>query len=539
MVPRHPSENGLSTAFLDELGRLLRAAADNGVERPSNLHRAATLLAEGLDADRVSLVTPTGGGALRVVASSDPDTVGDLVTSLDRYPELHRVLAGGSPVLQSTEDGDSLAVVPIRLSDIAGVLRLSSHSRRFDGRDLERLLAVTAHLEQTLAGASPAPPQPGPWGTLATVLADAVVEVAIDGRITALFQGRRQRLPLSQQLVGRPISELLAHPGPAGPRPLTALELGEITAPESFEVVVQPPRATSVAATASVVRTDGLPPRSLIALLATESGDRTEAAAAERESRLRARLEESLEDLERTQLRLAEVESARHRFISASAHELKTPITVVRSYLEILLNDLGEGLTEEQLSFVRIAHESVLRLRRLVGDLVDLAALDSGRIQLDIGRVEVAPVLESVLTEQHTLAANAGLTVECGATEPGLAVRASADRVEQVLRNLLDNALKFTPAGGTVTLSATGHDDSVALAVHDTGIGIAADALGTIFEEFVQAEAPGDMRRRGAGLGLAIARRVVRAMGGRLSVDSRRGVGSTFTVWLPRWPEEE
>lgn len=540
MVPRQPCENGVPAAFLDELGRLLRVAADDDIRRPATLHRAAASLAAYFGADLASLVTPTDGEALRVVASSDPETVGDVVTSVERYPELHRVLADNTPALIASDSGDSIVAVPIRLPDIVGVLRLASCHRSFDQGDVDRLLAVTAHLERTLAGDNLDVPARGPWSMLATALADAVLEVAFDGRITAVHAGTGRALKLPQGLVGSSISALLSHADGDPPPAVLALELGELMPPATLDVMVQLPRAEPLAALATMVRTDRLPPRSLIALTATPTAAGGSAVATgEREARLQTHLEQTLADLERSQLRLAEVESTRHRFVSASAHELKTPITVARSYLEIILNDLREGLTEEQLSFVRIAHESVLRLRRLVGDLVDLAALDSGRIQLDIGRVAVDPLLDVVLDEQRTLAERAGIALARGPGQPGLALRASADRVEQVLRNLIDNALKFTPSGGTVTVLATSHDDSIALAVRDTGIGIAADAVGTIFGEFVQADSPGDMKRRGAGLGLAIARRIARALGGRITVESQPGTGSSFTIWLPRWPDDE
>lgn len=227
----------------------------------------------------------------------------------------------------------------------------------------------------------------------------------------------------------------------------------------------------------------------------------------------------------------------RSSFLSASAHELKTPLTVIQSYLEAVLEDIGEGLTDEQRSFLEIALRSSLRLRRLVIDLVDLAAIDSGKIPLDIGRVEVGPVVDAVCRQMSELARRSSIDVARALPDVPVAARADAGRVEQIMLNLVDNALKFTPRGGSVVIRGRSRADSVRLEVCDSGIGIPADRVDLLFHEFSRLPDPDGKVRPGSGLGLAISRRLALAMGGRIEVESSPGEGSTFTLHLPRWPE--
>jgi len=228
---------------------------------------------------------------------------------------------------------------------------------------------------------------------------------------------------------------------------------------------------------------------------------------------------------------------ARSSFLSASAHELKTPVAVIQSYLETLLSDLADGLSPEQLSFLRITHEAVLRLRRLVIDLVDLAALESGSIHLEIGPVDVGRVMAAVLADMLPIARRAGVQLEIGPASALPRVRGDRERVEQVLRNLVDNAIKYTPTGGQVLVHGEARDDAVSLTVEDTGAGIPSDQLDSVFDEFVRLHGSSTFGTRGSGLGLPICRRIVNALGGHISVESREGRGSVFMVHLPVWHE--
>jgi PAS domain S-box-containing protein len=261
--------------------------------------------------------------------------------------------------------------------------------------------------------------------------------------------------------------------------------------------------------------------------------DRSVSASGGREVRLEAIAARQAEQITSLRRQIEELSSRRTIFLSSWAHELKTPLTVLQVYLETLRDDIAEGMSDDQISFIEICHDSVLRLRQLVLDLVDLAALDSGKVRFDIGRVEIAPLLEEAMIETHPLAERAEITTHLG-IQDSPAVRADAARLLQVVRNLLQNAVKFTAAGGTITLRSRRLGDSVEIAIVDSGIGIPTDRLSTIFDEFVRFHPGGG--GQGSGLGLSISRRLVEALGGQLSVESEVGRGSTFAVRLPVWP---
>jgi signal transduction histidine kinase len=227
--------------------------------------------------------------------------------------------------------------------------------------------------------------------------------------------------------------------------------------------------------------------------------------------------------------------SGQERLVSVWAHELKTPLTVVQSYLEILTSDLDDGLSEEQLSFLQITKQSVMRLRRLVLDLVDLIGFRSGHLSIEPATVDVAELLETVTGELAPLASSAGIELVHERPAVRLAIRADGDRVGQILRNLLDNAMKFTAEGGRVTVRTRVEREWVTIDVEDTGVGIPPGDLERIFEEFVQLEREAPRRRqRGSGIGLAISRRIAEAHGGTIEVASAPGKGSVFSVRLPR-----
>ncbi len=308
------------------------------------------------------------------------------------------------------------------------------------------------------------------------------------------------------ELAGRPagsVPGLLEHRGDRPP----------------FSVVRRPPGNTPVS-------------RELLLLVP----DQRDGEAHERERRLREALARQAAELEEAHARAEDLEALTSRFLASSAHELKTPLTVLQSYLEILSSDLSEGLSEEQRSFLQIAYRNVLRLKRLVVDLVELAALEGGKIHLQIDRVEAGSVVDAVMEDMGPLAREAGLELLVELPEDLPDLRADALRVQQVLYNLLDNAIKYTNPGGTVTLSGRREGDSVVLEVRDTGIGIPDEQVHSIFDPFVRI--PPEDRRSvgGSGLGLTISRRITSALGGRLTLSSTHGEGSVFSLHLPVWP---
>lgn len=236
---------------------------------------------------------------------------------------------------------------------------------------------------------------------------------------------------------------------------------------------------------------------------------------------------------------LDESRTRQERLVSVWAHELKTPLTVVQSYLEILTTDLDEGLSHEQLSFLNITKESVAKLRRLVLDLVDLIGFRSGHLNVETSTVDVAGLLDAVIDEMQPLAQAAEVELVHERPAVRVAIRADADRVRQILNNLMDNSFKFTPPGGRIIVRTRVEREWVIIDIVDNGVGIHPADMDRIFEEFVQLKHQGVRRRqRGSGLGLAISRRIAEAHGGAIEVESKVDEGSVFSVRLPREHEE-
>lgn len=224
--------------------------------------------------------------------------------------------------------------------------------------------------------------------------------------------------------------------------------------------------------------------------------------------------------------RLQRLFQAQQRFITDLSHELRTPLAAIRGNLEVLQRGAGADPDMLQESLQDIERE-VARLSRMVADLLALARADAG-VHLERRPVQLDALLLEVYREARHLAR--GIEVRLG-SEDQVEIEGDPDRLKQLLLNLVDNALKFTPPGGTVTLSLYREGPWACLAVQDTGPGIAPEDLPHLFERFYRGRTAG--RRGGMGLGLSIARWIAEEHGGQITVETRMGQGSTFTVWLP------
>ncbi|AHG93835.1 ATP-binding region ATPase domain protein (plasmid) [Gemmatirosa kalamazoonensis] len=224
---------------------------------------------------------------------------------------------------------------------------------------------------------------------------------------------------------------------------------------------------------------------------------------------------------------------AKSDFLAAMSHDLRTPLNAIGGYAQLVELGVHGPVTDQQreaLSRLRRAQEHLLTL---INDILNFAQIEAGKLSLVIGDVDVATLLEELQTFIEPQAAARGLTFRCE-HGPAAAVHADRERAAQVVLNLLTNAVKFTEPGGAVRVLWRADGDAVRISVADTGRGISADRLESIFDPFVQAAAKVSERTQGVGLGLAISRDLARAMGGDLTVDSEVGVGSTFTLTLPR-----
>jgi two-component system OmpR family sensor kinase/two-component system sensor histidine kinase BaeS len=225
---------------------------------------------------------------------------------------------------------------------------------------------------------------------------------------------------------------------------------------------------------------------------------------------------------------LSESERQRQNMVADVAHELRTPLSVIQGNLRAILDDVYE-LDKAEIS--RLYDESRL-LSRLVDDLRELALADAGQLRLRQRPTDLAPVIEESVANLSLGAEAREVSLSASLPEGLPAVQADPDRVSQVLRNLLANALLYTPAGGSVIVSATSADGMVEIAVADTGIGIDPRDLPHIFERFWRAD-PARVRMGSTGLGLSIAQSLIEAQGGRIWAESEPGLGSTFRFNLP------
>ena len=228
------------------------------------------------------------------------------------------------------------------------------------------------------------------------------------------------------------------------------------------------------------------------------------------------------------------------------SHELRTPLNAIGGYTDLLTMELRGPLTEAQRVDLGRIKKSGQHLLAIINDILNLARIEAGRLDLHVTNVPLAAALddvEALITPQMQAK---GLTFTSAHPDTELAARADPEKLQQILLNLLSNAVKFTPAGGQVTVhcdlmpaGGSAHADGteqsqIVIQVQDTGRGISADKLASIFEPFVQIDRRGTVEsQQGVGLGLAISRDLARAMDGELSVMSTVGDGSTFTLMLP------
>jgi signal transduction histidine kinase len=237
-------------------------------------------------------------------------------------------------------------------------------------------------------------------------------------------------------------------------------------------------------------------------------------------------------EAERNARELEEANRAKSQFLANMSHELRTPLNAIAGYTDLLEMGLRGPVTDQQrtdLGRIRYAQEHLLGL---INGVLNFAKLEAGKVTFRMEAVPVAATLGQVESLVALAAERRQVVYRRSSTDTGVRVRADRDKLQQILLNLLSNAVKFTDAGGEVCAGWEVRDGYVDLYVRDTGRGIPAAYLDSIFEPFVQVDADLTRTSQGTGLGLAISHELARAMGGDLTVESTEGVGSTFTLRL-------
>jgi PAS domain S-box-containing protein len=231
----------------------------------------------------------------------------------------------------------------------------------------------------------------------------------------------------------------------------------------------------------------------------------------------------------------AEREAAvmKNEFVSMVSHELRTPLTSIKGYVDLIADgDAGE-INEIQKEFLGIVQENSNRLVSLINDILDISRIESGRVHLRVDPLDMTEIIQGVVDTFRTMANNSDVELMWVAEEPMPRAAGDRDRIGQVLMNLVSNAIKYSPGGGSVTIRARQDGEEVVVSVHDTGIGIAPEDQEKLFTKFYRVDSSLTRDIGGTGLGLSICKSVVELLGGEVGCESEAGEGSTFWFTLP------
>jgi len=248
----------------------------------------------------------------------------------------------------------------------------------------------------------------------------------------------------------------------------------------------------------------------------------------------RAQARETALIMERSARTAAEAANrAKSEFLATLSHELRTPLNAIAGYAQLLEMGVRGPVNVAQAEDLRRILRSEQHLLGLINELLSFARVERGEVNMELTRVDVTPLTQAVIELVEPQATKKGLSLEVSC-EGDVTALADADRMRQILLNLMTNAVKFTPPGGVIRVVCLADDMSVRIAVHDTGIGIPPSKQEEVFDPFVQIDRGAGSSSEGIGLGLAISRGLARAMGGEISVQSEPGKGSTFELSLSR-----
>lgn len=234
--------------------------------------------------------------------------------------------------------------------------------------------------------------------------------------------------------------------------------------------------------------------------------------------------------------RIRHLETVRSDFVANVSHELRTPLTSIKGFVETLLDD-GLQNSDSAKRFLTIISQEAERLNRLIDDLLDLSKLESGRTELHQSRLFMAPLVEEIRQTMDSRIEDKrlGFSVELGSTP----VWADEDRIREVLVNLIDNAIKYTPEGGFIRVSEIGRGKEQEFIICDTGIGIPKESLSRIFERFYRVDKARSREMGGTGLGLSIVKHIIERHNGRVWVESELGKGTCFHFTIDKYQEDK
>ena len=247
-----------------------------------------------------------------------------------------------------------------------------------------------------------------------------------------------------------------------------------------------------------------------------------------------ASLERKEEELRERIRELQGLNHLKNEFVGMAAHDLRSPLAIVEMYASFLLDEPRSGLPAKEREFLRVIKNQGRFMLNLINDLLDVSRIESGNLDLNIQPGDWVGFVRRNAGLNGALAARSGVEIEVEVVDPASAViRFDPNRTEQVLNNLIGNAVKFSPAGGRIVVRVSREGAFLRTSIADNGPGIAAEELPVLFKPFYRGSAPLPAGERSTGLGLPIARRIVEAHGGVVGVESEVGRGSTFWFTLP------
>lgn len=362
--------------------------------------------------------------------------------------------------------------------DLGDTARAFDQAIRELGQQLDHLTRDRARTETVLAS-----------------MAEGVLVVDSQGRLQMVNDAARQLLKLDRSALGHPYIETLRHP----------------TVVEQLTRGLEGAQASTLELTLPLT-----PPRTLLARVAPFDSEGRGAVLV-------------LQDV--TDFRQAD--QMRRDFVANVSHELRTPLTAVKGYAEALLDDPDDDEMRER--FLEIIHTQASRMERLVKDLLRLARLDAGQEQADASPCDLEPLLAGVVSDMEQISTAKRQQIRL-MVDPGVA-RLTTDvaKLHDIVRNLVENAVNYTPEDGTITIEATGTAGVAVITVSDTGPGVPESDLTRVFERFYRVD-KSRARPGGTGLGLAIVKHLVQVLGGSITVMNRPEGGAVFTLTLPQTP---
>jgi signal transduction histidine kinase len=245
-------------------------------------------------------------------------------------------------------------------------------------------------------------------------------------------------------------------------------------------------------------------------------------------------LEHQRQQIQLQNLKLIEATQLKSQFLATMSHELRTPINAITGFSQLLLRQRQNPLNSQQVDMVERILNNGKNLLALINDILDLSKIEAGRMELQLEEINLVQLVRITVEELRSLAEEKQLTLQVHAPLENLKIINDSTRLRQILVNLISNAIKFTEVGSVQVLVEEVSPEELAIAVHDTGIGISQKDLQHIFKEFWQVDQTTTRKYQGTGLGLAICQRLINMMSGTITVESKLGEGSTFRIEFPR-----